>query len=115
MMSGFRSVAPPLVRLPALVVAAALLGACVNARIDSYATYVESRYLGAPASQALTELGPARDRPVADLRSYVWETGREGERGGNCRLTLVADPRGIVVDYGIEGTPLGCQRLLRLG
>lgn len=49
---------------------------------------------------------------MADLRAYTWETGREGELGGNCRLTLMADPRGIVVDYAIEGTPLGCRRLL---
>jgi hypothetical protein len=108
-MSMFRFARPA-----ALALAVVALAGCVNARIHNHAQYVELRYLGAPATQALQELGPARDRPVADLRSYSWETGREGEMGGNCRLTLMADPNGIVVDYDIEGTPLGCSRLLRL-
>jgi hypothetical protein len=90
----------------------ALATGCTNLRIHSHAQDVEQRFLGAPATQALQALGPTRDRPVADLRAYTWETGRPTELGGNCRLTLVADPRGIVVDYVIEGTPLGCERLL---
>jgi hypothetical protein len=50
---------------------------------------------------------------IADLRAYVWSTGVPNEPGGNCRLRLVADPGGTVVDYTIEGTPLGCGRILK--
>jgi hypothetical protein len=88
-----------------------LLG-CANPRIQAYANQVESRFMGAPAAEALKALGPpAREQRVADLRSYYWETGRVGEPGGNCQLRLVADPRGMVVDYTLDGTPLGCQRI----
>lgn len=103
---------------PALITvtaAVALLAGCANGRIQTYADQVESRFLGEPAARALNELGPPReDRRVADLRSYVWETGQAGALGGACRLLLVADPRGVIVDYTISGTPLGCRRLLNV-
>jgi hypothetical protein len=96
----------------ALAVAAGLLG-CAHGRIQEYADQVETRFMGAPAAQALKELGPpTREQTNADLRSYFWETGQIGEPGGDCRLRLVADPRGTVVDYTIDGTPLGCRRIL---
>jgi hypothetical protein len=101
--------------LLALLAAAALLGGCVNARILSYADEVQARYVGEPATRALSELGPPRwESRIADLRSYVWQTGQEGAGalGGFCRLQLVADPHGKVVDYAIDGTPLGCGRLI---
>lgn len=108
---------PPIARvLLALLAAAAFLGGCVNPRIQDSATQVETRFMGEPASRALNELGPPRwESPMADLRSYVWQTGQDGARvlGGFCRLQLVADPRGKVVDYTIDGTPLGCDRLLK--
>jgi hypothetical protein len=93
----------------------ALLAGCASGRILGYANHVESRYLGEPAARALSELGaPRDDRRVADLRNYVWTTGQDGALGGTCRLQLVADPRGVIVDYTISGTPLGCRRLLNL-
>jgi hypothetical protein len=98
-----------------VILAAALLTACAPGRILDHANRVESRYLGEPATLALGELGPPREeRRIADLQSYVWETGRDGALGGNCRLQLVADPRGTIVDYAISGTPLGCRRLLKV-
>jgi hypothetical protein len=103
---------------PALITATAavaLLAGCANGRIQAYADQVESRFLGEPAARALNELGPpSQVRRVADLRSYVWETGQAGAVGGDCRLLLVADPRGVIVDYTINGTPLGCRRLLNV-
>jgi hypothetical protein len=97
----------------ALAAAAAGLLGCAHGRIQEYANQVETRFMGAPAAQALKELGPPkREQANADLRSYFWETGEIGEPGGNCRLRLVADPRGTVVDYTIDGTPLGCHRIL---
>lgn len=102
----------------ALIAAAAavvLLAGCASGRVQDYANQVESRYLGEPAARALSELGaPHQDRRVADLRNYVWETGQTGALGGTCRLLLVADPRGVIVDYALNGTPLGCRRLLNL-
>lgn len=101
--------------LLAILAAAAFLGGCVGPRVLPYANEVESRYLGEPSTRALNELGPPRwESRVADLRSYVWQTGQAGAGalGGYCRLQLVADPRGKVVDYAIDGTPLGCSRLL---
>jgi hypothetical protein len=101
--------------LPAILAAAALLVGCVNPRIHDSVTQIEARFLGEPATRALNELGPPRwESRIADLRSYVWETGQAGAGalGGFCRLQLVADPRGKVVDYAIDGTPLGCGRLL---
>jgi hypothetical protein len=91
------------------------LAGCTNARIWDYAGQVESRFLGEPAARALNELGPPRQEGrIADLRSYVWETGQPGALGGTCRLLLVADPRGVIVDYSLNGTPLGCRRLLKV-
>jgi hypothetical protein len=98
-----------------ILAASAFLGGCVGPRVMPYANEVKTRYLGEPATRALKELGPPRwESPVADLRSYVWQTGQAGAGalGGYCRLQLVADPRGTVVDYAIDGTPLGCSRLL---
>ncbi|HSD53904.1 MAG TPA: hypothetical protein VLC47_07040 [Burkholderiales bacterium] len=103
---------PALIGLAGLVV---LLAGCTYGRVQDYADQVQARFLGEPATRALTELGaPRSERRVADLRSYVWETGEYGMRGGNCRLLLVADPRGVIVDYTISGTPLGCRRLMNL-
>jgi hypothetical protein len=103
------------IRLITLAGLAALLAGCAYGRIQGSADQVEQRFLGEPATRALNELGvPSREYRVADLRSYVWETGEYGQRGGNCSLTLVADPRGVIVDYTISGTPLGCNRLLKL-
>lgn len=102
--------------LLAPLAAAALLAGCVGPRVLPYANEVETRYLGEPATRALNELGPPRSESrLADLRSYVWQTGQAspGALGGYCRLQLVADPGGKVVDYVIDGTPLGCSRLLR--
>jgi hypothetical protein len=102
------------IRLITLAGMAALLAGCAYGRIQGSADQVEQRFLGEPAARALNELGvTSREYRVADLRSYVWETGKYGERGGNCSLTLVADPRGVIVDYTISGTPLGCDRLLK--
>lgn len=99
--------------LLAPLAAAALLAGCVGPRVLPYANEVETRYLGEPATRALNELGPPRSESRrADLQSYVWQTGQAGALGGYCRLQLVADPRGKVVDYAIDGTPLGCGRLL---
>jgi hypothetical protein len=101
-------------RLIALTSLVALLAGCYYGRIQDSADLVEMRFLGQPAASALNELGaPSREHRVADLRSYTWETGEYGRRGGNCTLTLIADPRGTVVDYNMRGTPLGCHRLLR--
>ena len=92
-----------------------LLAGCAPARIQEYANQVEARYLGEPAARALKELGaPRQEWRVADLQNYAWETGESGALGGNCRLQLVADPRGVIVDYAISGTPLGCRRLLNV-
>ena len=101
-----------LVMLAAVVV---MIGGCAHGRIQEYADRVEARYIGEPAARAVNELGaPVQDRPAADLRTYIWETGSPGTLGGNCRLVLVADRQGTVVDYAIYGTPLGCRRLLNV-
>jgi hypothetical protein len=74
---------------------------------------VDERFVGKPIGQALTELGPpVRERPINDLRSYAWDTGWVGEPGGECLLRLVADRKGIVVDYRLDGTVRGCRRLV---
>lgn len=101
--------------LLAVLAATAFLAGCVNPRIQDSVTQIETRFMGEPATRALSELGPPRwESRIADLRSYVWQTGQDGAHvlGGFCRLQLVADPRGKVVDYTIDGTPLGCDRLL---
>jgi hypothetical protein len=101
-------------RLVALAGIATALGGCVHGRVQDYADQVQTRFMGEPAKRAVQELGmPKYERNIADLRAYVWETGVHGEPGGNCRLQLVADPSGTVVDYAIEGTPLGCGRILK--
>jgi hypothetical protein len=101
-------------RFAALAGAAAVLAGCVHGRVQSYADQVETRFMGGPATRAVQELGtPKYDYQIADLRAYVWQTGARNELGGYCRLELVADPSGTVVDYAIEGTPLGCSRTLR--
>ena len=92
-----------------------LLVGCAYGRVQSYADQVQARFVGEPAARALNELGaPSRERPFADMRSYVWETGQYGALGGSCRLELVADRSGLIVDYTINGTPLGCRRLMNL-
>lgn len=103
------------IRLIALASLAVLLGGCYYGRIQDSADLIESRFLGQPASNALNELGaPTREYRVADLRSYMWETGKYGYPGGYCTFTLVADPRGTIVDFTmLRGTPLGCHRLLK--
>jgi hypothetical protein len=101
-------------RLAALAGVAVALAGCVHGRVQSYADQVEARFMGEPAARALQELGaPKYESRIADLRAYVWQTGVHNEPGGNCRLQLVADPSGKVVDYTIEGTPLGCGRILK--
>lgn len=101
-------------RIVLLAGAAAVLAGCAHGRIQSYADQVDTRFMGQPASKALQELGtPKYEHAIADLRTFVWQTGAHNELGGSCRLQLVADPSGKVVDYAIEGTPLGCGRILR--
>lgn len=101
--------------LLAAVCSVAVLAGCAYGRVQEHANQVEARYLGEPAARALSELGPpSQQRRVADLQSYVWETGQDRALGGACRLLLVADPGGTIVDYTISGTPLGCRRLLKL-
>ena len=101
-------------RLAALAGAVAVLAGCAHGRVQSYADEVETRFLGGPATRALQELGtPKYEQQIADLRTYIWQTGVPNELGGSCKLQLVADPSGKVVDYSIEGTPLGCGRILK--
>ena len=92
-----------------------LLVGCAYGRVQGFGDQVQARFIGEPTARALNELGaPSHEYPFADLRSYVWETGQYGALGGNCRLSLVADRSGVIVDYTISGTPLGCRRLLNL-
>lgn len=104
-------------RVTAVGATLALLAACGHhGRIQDHAIAVQTRYLGQPAAQAIADLGAPRvTEPRADLRSHFWETGVDGRPGGNCLLELVADARGVIVDYTLRGTPLGCERLLRKG
>jgi hypothetical protein len=113
MRSKLKPTTQPGLSMVAIAGMVALLAGCMYGRVQDFAEQVESRYLGAPVARALGELGlPNHDYPIADLHSYVWETGRQSSLGGNCTLSLVADRRGTVVDYDISGTPLGCRRLL---
>jgi len=91
-----------------------LLAACsTGERLYQLRSDVAERYMNAPVAQAMQELGPPnRERPLADLREYTWTTGVYNRPGGDCRLALIADRRGVVVDYRMEGTPRGCSRLL---
>ena len=100
--------------LLAMAAIVALLAACsTGERLYQLRTDVAEKYMNTPVSQAIQELGqPDRQRPVADLREYTWTTGVYNMPGGDCRLALIADRRGVVVDYRMEGTPRGCSRLL---
>lgn len=96
----------------AVAAAVALLG-CTGQRLNQLSNQASARFLNQPLAQAVNELGaPQRQRPIADLREYTWSTGVPGDRGGDCTLSLIADRRGVVVDYRMDGTPLGCDRLL---
>ena len=100
--------------LLAMAAIVALLAACsTGERLYQLRTDVAEKYMNTPVSQAIQELGqPNRQRPVNDLREYTWTTGVYNMPGGDCRLALIADRRGVVVDYRMEGTPRGCSRLL---
>jgi hypothetical protein len=98
----------------ALVAVIALLGGCsTGQRLQQLSDRAADKWLNKPVTEAMTELGvPQRQRPLADLREYTWSTGVQNEPGGNCTLALVADKRGVVVDYRMDGTPRGCDRLI---
>jgi hypothetical protein len=101
----------------AIFVAAAvgvlLAGCSTGERLRDLGYDAEARYLHTPVASAVHDLGPPqRSRPLADLREYTWTTGVQGAPGGDCTLRLIADKRGVVVDYRMDGTPLGCSRLL---
>jgi len=91
----------------------AILAGCTGKQLQELSDRAGARYLERPVSQAMNELGaPQSQRPIADLREYTWTTGVRGDRGGDCTLALIADRRGVVVDYRMDGTPLGCNRLI---
>lgn len=99
--------------LAVAAVAALLAGCSTGKRLDQLSERAGARYLNQPVAQAMSELGaPQRQRPIADLREYTWTTGVPNDRGGDCALALIADRRGVVVDYRMDGTPLGCHRLI---
>jgi len=98
-----------------LAALAAALAGChpFYGRVQDVSHRVEAQYLGAPVARALGDLGlPSREWSIADLHSYTWETGKQGALGGNCTLRLVTDRSGTVVDFNLNGTPLGCNRLV---
>lgn len=96
--------------VPAILV---ILAGCSGKQIQELGERAAARYLDNPVSRAMSELGPPqRQRPIADLHEYTWTTGVSGGRGGDCTLALITDKRGVVVDYRIDGTPLGCNRLI---
>ncbi len=96
----------------ALAAAAALAG-CTGKQLQELGDQAAAQYVNAPISKAMTELGaPRYQRPINDLREYTWTTGVRNDRGGDCTLALIADRRGTVVDYRMDGTPMGCNRLL---
>ena len=96
--------------VPAILV---ILAGCTGKQVQEVSDRAGARYLERPVSQAMNELGPPqRQRPIADLREYTWTTGVRGDRGGDCTLALITDRRGVVVDYRMDGTPLGCNRLI---
>jgi len=100
----------PNLAVPAILV---ILAGCTGKQLQELSDRAGARYLERPVSQAMNELGaPQSQRPIADLREYTWTTGVRGERGGDCTLALIADRRGVVVDYRMDGTPLGCSRLI---
>lgn len=105
-----RAPRPAILAVAAVV---ALLAGCTGQRLQQLSDQAGARYLNHPVAQAMNELGPPqRQRPIADLREYTWTTGVRGERGGDCTLALIADRRGVVVDHQMDGTPLGCGRLI---
>jgi hypothetical protein len=94
----------------------ALLAGCTGKQLQELGDQAAAAYVNAPISKAMTELGaPRYQRPINDLREYTWTTGVRNNRGGDCTLALIADRRGTVVDYSMDGTPLGCNRLLGKG
>jgi len=96
--------------VPAILV---ILAGCTGKQLQELSDRAGARYLNTPVWQAMNELGPPqRQRPINDLREYTWTTGVRNDRGGDCTLALIADRRGTVVDYRMDGTPLGCNRLL---
>jgi hypothetical protein len=100
----------PNLAVPALLV---ILAGCTGKQLQELSDRAGARYVNQPVSQAMNELGaPRYQRPIADLREYTWTTGVRNDRGGDCTLALIADRRGVVVDYRMDGTPLGCNRLL---
>jgi len=100
----------PNLAVPAILV---ILAGCTGKQVQELSDRAAARYLDNPVSRAMNELGPPqRQRPIADLREYTWTTGVSGERGGDCTLALITDRRGVVVDYRMDGTPLGCSRLI---
>ena len=105
-----RAPRPAILAVAAVV---ALLAGCTGQRLQELSDQAGARYLNQPVSQAMSTLGaPQRQRPIADLREYTWTTGVRGDRGGDCTLALIADRAGVVVDYRMDGTPLGCNRLI---
>ncbi|HLB17486.1 MAG TPA: hypothetical protein VJM14_21385 [Burkholderiales bacterium] len=96
--------------VPAILLA---LAGCTGKQLQELSDRAGAKWLNKPVTEAMTELGaPQRQRPIADLREYTWTTGVRNERGGDCTLALIADRRGTVVDYRMDGTPLGCNRLV---
>jgi len=96
--------------VPAILLA---LAGCTGKQLQELSDRAGAKWLNKPVTEAMTELGaPQRQRPIADLREYTWTTGVRNERGGDCTLALIADRRGTVVDYRMDGTPLGCNRLI---
>ena len=90
-----------------------VLAGCTGKQLQELSDRAGAKWLNKPVTEAMTELGaPQRQRPIADLREYTWTTGVRNERGGDCTLALIADRRGTVVDYRMDGTPLGCNRLV---
>jgi len=104
---------PELVLLATAAILVLLAACSTGERLYQLRTDVAEKYMNAPVAQAMQELGPPnRERPLADLREYTWTTGVYNRPGGDCRLALISDRRGVVVDYRMEGTPRGCSRLL---
>jgi hypothetical protein len=102
--------------LPLLAAIVGLLAGCTGKQLQELGDQAAAKYLNQPVTQAMNELGaPRYQRPINDLREYTWTTGVRNNRGGDCTLALIADRRGTVVDYSMDGTPLGCNRLLGKG
>ena len=97
-----------------LVLTAAAVAGCTGKQLQDLGGQAATTYVNAPITKAMNELGaPRYQRPINDLREYTWTTGVYYEqRGGYCVLALIADRRGTVIDYRMDGTPMGCDRLL---